>query len=150
MKERNVDRYSALAILAICLLFVLNMRDFGEMGGIFPKYVIILLAFSSVALLIKSLFRPERLVIFNHKEPKKLLLFLVILLLWVWLFAKIGFVVSCIIFYFVTVVFLDEERKTKPLKSHLLVLGIISLQVLFFYYAFEVLLNVPLPHGIIF
>ena len=103
-----------------------------------------------LALLIKSLIHPVQLVIFNHKEPKKMLIFLGILLLWVLLLDKIGFVVTCIVFYFVTIIFLDQERKSKSFLSHLLSLGIICLQIFAFYYAFEVLLNVPLPHGFLF
>lgn len=147
MKERNVDLYASLATLGICLLFGSRMRDFGLMGSIFPKYVMIILAVCSAVLLVKSLIKPVKAIIFNHDEPKKILVFVAMLIIWVLLIDKIGFVVSGILVYFLLVEYLDQERKTKPLKSHLFSLGIIVLQVVLFYVLFEIFFGVPLPHG---
>jgi hypothetical protein len=147
MREHNIDLYSSLFALAICVIFASQLKDFGLMGSIFPKYVMIVLGICSGLLLIKSLIKPVKGVIFKHKEPKRMFLFVVMLLVWVWLLDIIGFVITSTLFYFLLVILLDKELKSKSFKAHLINFGIVLGQILFFYVVFEIILGVPLPHG---
>ena len=151
---RKADRISAAIILCMCGYFWYKSTSFTKFGFLFPQVVVAILGFLSLLLLGLSFVKKDKSEksdqVSEQVDVKYLNIVIAAFLIFLWIFfiRLIGFAVSSILFFSaITIVF--GERK-QPFLHYFRKVGIIVATVLFFYFFFSRLLNVPFPKGVLF
>lgn len=124
-----------------------SAESFTRLGAIFPKFVaILLIALSLIAAFVgitrRDHLRPARIV------PMRPVLIAVVMILWIAVLPKIGFVLSGIIAFLAIALVIPEATapRTRTFVQTLIAAIVI---VSSFYFLLRYGLNVPLPRGIL-
>jgi amino acid transporter len=146
MIRPNTDLIVGLSSLASSGVAYFVTRDLSPLGGVFVRYVLIMLTILSLASIVVGLVKPQKLQFFDSVVERNNILFgLLLLLIYLILLPRAGFLLSSYGFYFVISLYLSENRwaKANVLKSALLS----AIVVTAFYFIFHGFLAVPLPEG---
>jgi uncharacterized membrane protein YidH (DUF202 family) len=138
----NLNLIAGIIVLAITAAFGIQ-RDFSPMGGLFPDPVLIILGVLSVVLIVRGIRSPERANPFEGVVLSSLLVAVVLLGAWALSLGVAGFVLSGLVFFLATALFL-RERPVRPIQV-LADAGVSVLFVVGIYVAFTQVLLVPLP-----
>ncbi len=142
----NKDIISAAIILIISGIFWSEGSGLSEMGGFFPRIIIIVLALFSGIQLIQSLIKKNIEPAFAGVEAKRLIPMIIGVIAYVGAIILIGFALASLLFLAVFFKLLDNTKKVSPVKS----VVIASLITAVFYGVFNYAFLVPLPVGIVF
>lgn len=141
---------SDLIVSIFCILFgslvYYVTRDLSHLGGVFINYLLIVIAFLSIAVFIKGVVKPERIKFFrDHVERNSVVSGIGILGVYLGFMPFVGFLPSSYVFYAVFNLYLAEEPLSRKniIQSTLLSALVVTLFYLIFYY----ILQVPLPTG---
>ncbi len=149
-RPANTDLFAGIIGLAIAGIFWWGRGDVGRLSIMFPHALLVLLAAFSVGLVAKGLVRPERRSIFAEGDRGKIIGTCAILFTWVIAIPYIGFILSSVAgFWGMSCYLASSRRKVTPLFAAKL-LGVVLVEVTFFYLVFAKLLYVPLPTGAFF
>ncbi len=149
-RPANTDLLAGIIGLAIAGIFWWGRGDVGRLSIMFPHALLVLLAMFSVGLVAKGLVRPDRRSIFAEGDRGKIIGTCAILFTWVIAIPYIGFILSSVAGFWVMSCYLaSSRRKVTPLFAAKL-LGVVLVEVTFFYLVFAKLLYVPLPTGAFF
>jgi len=144
----NSDRIAAILMLLVALVFGTQMGNLTNFGIVFPRAVIIVLAVSSAALLMKSWTGRGGGEAVDVRGMQTVAVAAALMVVWVFLIPYLGFYVSSVLACLFMMVLVDgAARKPRTLITSL---AIIALEVAAFYIVFAKLLVVPLPKGILF
>jgi len=135
-------------MLLVALVFGTQMGNLTYFGIVFPRAVIIALAVSSAALLVKSWTGRGSGEAVDVRGIQTVALAAALMVVWVFLIPYLGFYVSSVLACLFMMVLVDgAARKPRTLITSL---AIVALEVAAFYIVFAKLLVVPLPKGILF
>jgi len=149
-RPANTDLISGVIGLVIVGVFWWGRGEVGRLSVMFPNTLLILLAALSMALLVKGVVRPERRLIFAEGDRGKVIGSCFILFAWAIAIPYFGFFLSSVAgFWGMTCYLASSRRKVTPLLAAKW-LGVVLVEVTFFYLIFAKLLYVPLPKGILF
>jgi len=145
---RKADRISSIFILAICIFFFIQARDFSPLSGLFPKVIMYILGGLSVLLLLRSFFWKKEGAAFDSGAFRHIpsLVTLALIIAWAALVSIVGFLVTSLIFFPLITVYLDRKAPGKKIA------GRIALSVcltVVFYFFFTKVLYVPFPEGLL-
>jgi hypothetical protein len=147
-KAMNWDRFASVFLLVLCALLWKQVIPYSYLASLFPEVVIVVLAFLSAILLVKSWLRPDVKRLFQGIKKRDIGFTVVILALWVGTIPLLGLYASSILFFVLMVWWIGKERRSLSAIGFSLVL--VAAIVSFFYFIFQDLLLVPFPKGILF
>ncbi|MBU2644382.1 tripartite tricarboxylate transporter TctB family protein [bacterium] len=146
-REYNTDYIAGLIGLIITLFFKYFQEDVNRLSIMFPNAIIIILGCTSVSLIIKGFIKPTRSTLFDVGSNIRWIVTGLLFFGWVIAIPFLGFLVSTISF-FALIVFYLSRTQLKVTKGRFLIwLGVIVVEVLFFYLIFAKVLHAPLPEG---
>ena len=146
----NTDLAAGLFGLAFAALFWFSRGRLGPLSALFPETILILTAVISAMLLVKAAMRPSVRAVFEDGDRKRLVVTTVILFAWWWLIGWLGFAVSSVVAILTLVWYLALVEGQVRLPKVALWLGIIIVEVGFFYLVFTRLLFIRPPRGLFF
>ncbi len=118
--------------------------EYSPAAGFFPFWLGIFFALLSLALFLKNIFgsRDKKTENFFPSEEgrNRVLLYIVVLTLCIFLIGKLGFVITCFLFTVFTLICLGKYSLKKGLITS-------SLMIVVIYALFDLALRVPLPKG---
>ena len=147
-KAMNWDRFASVFLLVLCALLWKQVIPYSYLASLFPEVVIVVLAFLSAILLVKSWLRPDVKRLFQGIKKRDIGFTVVILALWVGTIPLLGLYATSILFFVLMVWWIGKERRSLSAIAFSLVL--VAAIVSFFYFIFQDLLLVPFPKGILF
>lgn len=143
----NADLFVSVGTAMLAAVFYFVTRDLSDLGGVFIDSVLVALAFLSLAVFIKGLFKPEKVRLFESAvERNNILAGTTILSLYLTAIPFIGFLAASYIFYFCFNLYLSEGNRLRPVnlvQSFIISLIIVTI----FYIVFHHFLGVPFPEG---
>lgn len=142
----NADLIVGFSGLILAGVTFLVTRDLGMLGGIFVDYVVVVITLLSIVMVIKGLYKPEKIRIFESiVERNNILAGLLILVLYLFFMPRIGFLPSSYLFYAGLNLYLgDDWLRPKNIAVSVLLSGFV---VTGFFLIFKNVLGVPLPQG---
>jgi hypothetical protein len=142
----NADLIIGIVSLIIGVTAWVPTRGLTLLGRVFVDYTLIVLASLGVVMLIKGIVKPEKLRFFESMvERNNILIGLAMLLVYLVLMPKVGFLPASYLMYAAFNWYLSEDRmKTKNIIISVLVSLVV---VTGFYLVFRNVLGVPLPKG---
>ncbi|NMB27477.1 MAG: tripartite tricarboxylate transporter TctB family protein [Tissierellia bacterium] len=140
---RKTNLILSVILIAVCGLFYLMISQLPSEASLYPLFVTTLFLILSLILLFKTYFNKEdgEETTFKGIELKQLLFVIVTCGLYVILINITGYVLATILYVLITLIGLRVDKRNSIFIS----IGF----CLFVYVVFKVLLNVPLPKGII-
>ncbi|NLT96226.1 MAG: hypothetical protein GXW85_12005 [Clostridia bacterium] len=148
---RKVNIISGILLLAISILFWNDAAGIRPPAHIYPKTIIAIVAFLSIALLIQAIFFPKAVAQtrpFAGIKYKRVLLTIFSSIIYYYALKVIGFYVSSFFFIIILTWLLGEREVGVKVFARLGTLSIIVMTLI--YLAFKVFLKVPTPTGIFF
>lgn len=145
----NSDLIVGFGTLGLAVVAFLATRDLSRLGGVFVDFTLWALLILSILEIAKGFMSPDRIRFFESKDERtNILVGLGILAGYIVLLPLVGFLPSSLLFFTVLNLYLGDERITRPavLKS----LGLAAVVVATFNILFCVVLEVPLPKGVLF
>lgn len=146
----NTDLAAGLFGLAFAAIFWLSRGRLGPLSALFPETVLILTAMISAMLLVKGVTRPSVRAVFDEGDRRRLVVLTLILFAWWWLIGWLGFAVASVLVMLTIVWYLALVEGQVSLPKVALWLGIVILEVGFFYLVFTRLLFIRPPRGLFF
>lgn len=142
-KVNYYDVYACFSFILLGLFVIYQSYSFTMLGAVFPRYVAyVMVACSALYILISFVFGNE----IKEKLPKigsrRVAIYLVILF-WAISIKYFGFLLPSLFFYFLAIFISNHEVLSNNRKSAYLSIG--AAFVLFMYFIFTKILNVPLP-----
>ena len=141
----NTDRISGIVLLALSVLVWREAGEYGKLAALFPRVVISIIAFLSLALIFKSFVMPERRYFFHEVKVKYIVFTILMAMGWIALIPFLGFITTSVIFFTILVIILSEKKTPKMAAQSIV---IVIVMVCLFYLLFHKVLLVPLPTGI--
>lgn len=145
--KRNTDLYGGIFMILVSLLFLSKISKLNEYSRLFPQAIIVLLIASGIGLVIKSIKKPTRTVLFTLDDRISAILVAAITLAWVLLFKHIGFVVTGMIALTSLLIVLNDKKNLKEFFKSFLIAGFLIASL---YLLFSRVLYVPFPRGMFF
>ncbi|MDF1593727.1 MAG: tripartite tricarboxylate transporter TctB family protein [Desulfobacterales bacterium] len=146
-KGTNTNLIAGLIGLALSAGFWFSLEEISRMSIIFPKAMIIIMAFISVCQIISGFISPERVRLFGEGDHLRAFVTGITLFAWVIAVSWVGFYVSSVIAFSFLVYYLALARRSVTLAQLASWVVIIAVEVGVFYLIFSRLLYVPLPKG---
>lgn len=145
---RVSDILASLSFTILGIFIIYEVRSFTLLGAVFPKYVSYIMIISSLSYILISIFIGSgKKIVLKGNNRKRILIFL-IMLGWAFSINYIGFLLSSLIFYSLSILVSNHERF--DIKKTLINILIGIALVIFIYFIFNNILNVPLPTAKIF
>ena len=146
-KQHNTDIIGGVLMLATAAFFQYQMDpDFTDLGAYFPQRLIYGIAALGVGLLIKGFFWPKYLNSFMTKVNPNVVFICIVGLIWVYLLAWVGFILTSIVAMFAILWRLEPKGNRTPVRLAKL-LALVVAEVAVVYFVFGKLLFVTLPVG---
>ncbi|MGM0395714.1 MAG: tripartite tricarboxylate transporter TctB family protein [Bacillota bacterium] len=145
--KRNTDLYGGLFMILVSLLFLSKISKLNEYSRLFPQAIIFLLIASGIGLIIKSIRKPTRTVLFTLDDRISAFLVAAITLAWVLLFKHIGFVVTGMVALTALLIVLNDKKNPKEFFKSFFIAGCLIAGL---YLLFSRVLYVPFPRGLFF
>ncbi|WP_165874270.1 tripartite tricarboxylate transporter TctB family protein [Rubrobacter taiwanensis] len=135
---------AGIVTLVIALSFGLQ-RNFSPLGGLFPDAVLTVLTLLGIVMIIRGIREPARERPFAGIAASGLLAAIAILAVWVFSLGVAGFVISGLVFFLITALFLRE----RPVRIRVVLVdaAISTLFVVGIYLIFTRVLLIPLPQA---
>jgi hypothetical protein len=146
----NTDLAAGLFGFAFVALFWYGRGRLSMLSAVFPDFVLALTALLSVILLAKGLTRPSVRDLFEEGDRRRIFVVTILLFAWWWLIGWLGFVVGSVLVFLALVWYLALVEGQVRLPRVALWLGIIIVEVGFFYLVFSRLLYIRPPRGLFF
>lgn len=147
LDARHSDRVLALVMIVIATGAIVFSRDMSVMAGIFPRTIAGLLLVFSVALLVKSLVAPPRRARPEPGSVGRRLGLIAVMLAWSFALKWLGFVVASVASAALLAGLAHYHAWTlRRAIGYSLALALI---IGGFYILFAIVLNVPLPAGLL-
>ncbi|HQA37150.1 MAG TPA: tripartite tricarboxylate transporter TctB family protein [Acetomicrobium sp.] len=143
----NSDLYGGLVMLVFAAMFWFHIGDFTKFGLMFPKVIIVLLAVTGIALIVKSKIKPQYVESFIKEINKYMAATMLWSLIWVVSANYVGFFVASTISMWAIQWTLSDERN---LKTTILSLAVAIGSVFVIYYVFTQYLYIFFPQGFLF
>ena len=145
---RLAERISSLVILGMCALFYTQSLRFSRYSALFPRVVIMILAFLAILLFILTFFRKSDQSFRKTEDSLQSLIALALMAAWVFVINVLGFAITSFLFFSAMSIFLDERSRSgwRLVRR----LGFIAVTVGAFYAFFAFFLWVPFPEGMLF
>ncbi len=138
----NNNLVVAISCIVFTVIAFMGSRGLSFEGGFFLNSALIFLAVLSVVLLIESLIKKTKIVVFESKnEVVQLIVIMAIISGFLFFLPRAGFLLSGYIAYFAFSYYIEQEKK--PIQ--LAIIAFCGISVLFI--VFKYLLAVPLPMG---
>ena len=138
------DNIFSVVLLIACVLAWRTLEGASYYGALFPRVVIIILAFLTVINLIQGLRSPEQVAIFEGEKKIYIFIMLIGILAYVWLITVIGFLLASLLFMAVFFWLLGDERTLKTAAKSVVFALVIGTS---FNYLFVNIFSIPLPRG---
>ncbi|HEX2257265.1 MAG TPA: tripartite tricarboxylate transporter TctB family protein, partial [Afifellaceae bacterium] len=135
---------------AFAVIFWLSRGRLGPLSSIFPETVLMLMAAFSAMLLVKAFWRPSVRPVYEEGDRRRLVVVTLILFAWWWLIGWLGFAVASVVVILALVWYLALVEGQVSLPKLALWLGIVIVEVGFFYLVFTQLLFIRPPRGLFF
>ncbi|WP_280570686.1 tripartite tricarboxylate transporter TctB family protein [Chromohalobacter sp. 296-RDG] len=147
LDARSSDRILALVIIVIAIGALVFSRDMSIMASVFPRTIATLLLIFSIALLIRAFVSCPQIPKPQPGSLRRRLGLVGVLLLWSFTLKWLGFLIASILSATALASLAHYHGWTfkRALAYGLVLAGIIA----FFYTLFAILLNVPLPVGLL-
>lgn len=144
---RRSDRILASIMIVIALGALWFSRDISIMGSVFPRTIATLILIFSVALLVRAFITRPRAPAAEPGSVGRRLGLIGVLLLWSFSLKWLGFIVASVLAASALALLAHYHGWTlkRAIAYGLVLAGIIA----FFYTLFAILLNVPLPVGLL-
>jgi hypothetical protein len=146
----NTDLAAGFIGLAFAAIFWFSRGRLGPLSALFPETVLILTALISAMLLVKGAMRPSVRAVFEEGDRKRIVVITLILFAWWWLIGWLGFAVASVLVMLTIVWYLAMVEGQVRLPKVALWLGIVIVEVGFFYLVFTRLLFIRPPRGLFF
>lgn len=146
----NTDLAAGLFGLAFAAIFWFSRGRLGPLSALFPETVLILTAVISLMLLVKGVTRPSLRSVFEEGDRRRLVVTTIVLFAWWWLIGWLGFAVASVLVILALVWYLAMVEGQVRLPKVALWLGVIIVEVGFFYLVFTRLLFIRPPRGLFF
>ncbi|MFY9382728.1 MAG: tripartite tricarboxylate transporter TctB family protein [Acetomicrobium sp.] len=143
----NSDLYGGLVMLVFAAMFWFHIGDFTKFGLMFPKVIIVLLAVTGIALIVKSKIKPQYVESFIKEINKYMAATMLWSLIWVLSANYVGFFVASTISMWAIQWTLSDERN---LKTTIVSLAVAIGSVFVIYHIFTQYLYIFFPQGFLF
>lgn len=146
----NTDLVAGLLGLLLIAGFWYGRRRLGPLSAVFPDTVLGIMGVISVLLLLKAFMQPDHRAIFTEGSRVRMAVVTAALFVWWWLIGLLGFFsASVAVFLFLAWYLAIVQRQVGPLQIAFW-LGVVVVQVGFFYLVFTRLLYIRPPRGLLF
>ncbi|MCR4402867.1 MAG: tripartite tricarboxylate transporter TctB family protein [Firmicutes bacterium] len=142
------DRIAALVVMAVAVIFGVQLRGLESADALFPKWVLALAVVMSVCLLIMTLTGRSPQKPLKLPNMRTLGMAVGLMISWLILIPIAGFYVASVLVSTVFAVLVDSRvRQPQALATSF---AVIAIEIGVFYAVFANLLDVPLPPGLLF
>lgn len=147
----NTDIISGLLVLLLTVLGHQQSQNLSYYGGVFVKWVLLILLVLGVALLIKGLYKREKSAFFAPgAHPRQVLWLALGLVAYLLVIPWLGFLLTSIIAFSVICLVLTPASKRRSRQTWFWAIGVGTSVSLLFFLVFRYALLVPLPIGALF
>lgn len=152
-KHANTDLYAGIFGLIITAVFWFSIDpEIGRLSRIFPKAMVIIMGIIAAALLVKGLIKSKAQYgdMFAEGSNVRWIVTGIMFFLWIIAVVYIGFWVGSVVGISAIVYYLARATCRPSLPVVLGWVAVVMVEVTFFYLVFSMLLQVPLPAGLLF
>lgn len=138
------DNIFSIVLLIVCVVAWRALEGASYFGALFPRVIIIVLAFLTIINLIQGIKNPKQVAIFEGEKRIYIFIMFIGILAYVWLITILGFLLSSILFMATFFWLLGENRSLKnAIKSVVFAVALGTS----FHYIFVNIFSIPLPRG---
>jgi len=138
------DNMFSMFLLFVCVVAWRALENASYMGSIFPRTVVILLAFFTLINLFQGLKKPEFVEIFVGEKKHYIFVMLLGMVVYVWAIPRIGFLLSSVSFMAIFFWLLGDDRNIKNAIKSIIFAAVLGTVL---YFIFVTVFNVPLPRS---
>lgn len=146
--RRDIAGIAGSAVFIVVGAFAIwGARDFTPLGSVFPRTIAVAMIVFAAVYIAMALLRPQAPAAATAGSNWRRSALIAVLLLWSFLFERIGFLATSVFAYAAILVIANYDRWTPRLAMIYTAVGTVVLGGL--YAIFHYLLQVPLPQGLL-
>jgi hypothetical protein len=145
----NTDLIGGILGLILSALFWFTREQWSFWSSVFPNLTLAVLALLSLALIVKGLVRPERLVLLAEGNRVRILVTAVVLLAWAFALRPLGTLFSSAIAFYGLTLYLGSAHRRVSALDAVKWLAVVAVELGVLYLVFTRVLGVPLPRGVL-
>jgi hypothetical protein len=144
----NTDAISGILGLATTILFWYGRGRWSHLSAMFPNAVLYVMGALSLALIIKSIVRPQIQPVFVEGSKARIVLTAATLLAWAFSMPFLGFYLSSLIFFVIMTIYIAAVGRPITLRNASIWIAIAAVELAVLHFVFTQLLAVQLPMGV--
>lgn len=146
----NTDLIGGGLAALFTAVFWLAREEWTFWSAVFPNVILAIIGVLSLLLVVKGFVRPTVRPVFTEGNRVRIVVTALVLVLWAFALDIFGTYLSSLIAFSFLTVYLATATESLRVVDVVKWVGIIALEIGFFYLIFTRALNVPLPRGMFF